>query len=125
MKLLTATLIVGLWLSLAAAALPSDTLPPRGPQGLPGPGPSPSPGAPSPGDDASAVDVPPSRGPQGLPGPGPSPPPVAPSPDVAPAPPDEGLSRFTILLITLGGTLALTGVAYVATRAALHRRAMS
>jgi hypothetical protein len=125
MKLFTATLAVGLWLCLAAAALPSDTLPPRGPQGLPGPGPSPSPGAPSPGDDASAVDAPPSRGPQGLPGPGPSPPPVAPSPDVAPAPPDEGLSPFTILLITLGGTLALTGVAYVATRAALHRRAMS
>jgi hypothetical protein len=125
MKLFTATLVVGLWLCLAAAALPSDTLPPRGPQGLPGPGPWPSPVAPSPGDDASAVDVPPSRGPQGLPGPGPSPPPVAPSPDVAPAPPDEGLSPFTILLITLGGTLALTGVAYVATRAALHRRAMS
>ena len=125
MKLFTATLVVGLWLCLAAAAVPSDTLPPRGPQGLPGPGPSPPPVAPSPGDDASAVDVPPSRGPQGLPGPGPSPPPVAPSPDVAPAPPDEGLSPFTILLITLGGTLALTGVAYVATRAALHRRAMS
>jgi hypothetical protein len=111
MKLLTATLIVGLWLCLAAAALPSDTLPPRGPQGLPGPGPSPAPGAPPPGD-APAAYVSPSRGPQGL-------------PDVAPAPPDEGLSPLTILLITLGGTLALTGVAYVATRAALHRRAMS
>jgi hypothetical protein len=124
MKLLTATLVVGLWLCLAAAALPSDNLPPRGPQGLPGPGPSPAPVAPSPGD-APAAYVPPPRGPQGLPGPGPSPPPVAPSPDVAPAPPDEGFSPFTILLIALGGTSALTGVAFIAMRAAHHRRAMN
>jgi|1186.fasta_scaffold217390_2 hypothetical protein len=123
MKLLTATLVVGLWLCLAATALPSDNLPPRGPQGLPGPGPSSPPVAPLPGD-APAADVPPSRGPQGLPGPGPSPP-VAPSPELGLAPPDEGLSPFTILLITLGGTLALTGVAYIATRAAQHRRAVN
>src|SRR4051795_8221598 len=115
MKLLTATLVVGLWLCLAATALPSDNLPPRGPQGLPGPGPSSPPVAPSPGD-APAADVPPSRGPQGLPGPGPSPPPpVSPSPDVRLAPPDEGLSPFTVLLLTLGGTLALAAVAYIAT----------
>jgi hypothetical protein len=123
MKLFTATLVVGLWLCLAATALPSDNLPPRGPQGLPGPGPSP-PVAPSPGDSAAA-HVPPSRGPQGLPGPGPSAPPVAPSPDVVLAPSDEGLSAFTIMLISLGGTVALTGVAYIATRAAQHRRAVS
>ena len=124
MKLLTAPLVVGLWLCLAATALPSDNLPPRGPQGLPGPGPSSPPVAPLP-SDAPATDVPPSRGPQGLPGPGPSPPPVAPSPDVELAPPDEGLSPFTILLITLGGTFALAGVAYIASRAAQHRRAVS
>ena len=123
MKLLTATLVVGLWLCLAATALPSENLPPRGPQGLPGPGPSSPPVAPSPAD-AAAADVPSSRGPQGLPGPGPSPP-VAPSPDVGLAPTDEGLSTFTILLIMLGGTLALTGVAYIATRATQHRRAVS
>ena len=110
MKLFTATLVVGLWLCLAATALPSESLPPRGPQGLPGPGPS---------------EVLPPRGPQGLPGPGPSPLPVAPSPDVALAPPDEGTSPFTILLIGLGGTLALTGVAYIAMRAAQHRRAVT
>jgi hypothetical protein len=113
MKLITATLVVGLWLCLAATALSSENLRPRGPQGLPGPGPSP------------AADAPPPRGPQGLPGPGPSPPPVAPSPDVGLAPPEEGLSPFTILLITLGATLALTGVAYIATHAAHHRRATS
>jgi hypothetical protein len=124
MKLFTATLVVGLWLCLAATALPSDNLPPRGPQGLPGPGPSSPPVAPSPGD-APAADAPPSVGPQGLPGPGPSSPPVAPSPNVGLAPPDKGLSPFTILLITLGGTLVLTGVAYIATRAAQHRRAVS
>ena len=123
MKLFTATLVAGLWLCLAATALPSEPLPPRGPQGLPGPGPSSPPVAPSPGD-AVAAHVPPPRGPQGLPGPGPSPP-VAPSPDVGLAPQDEGLSAFTILLITLGGTLALMGVAYIATRAAQHRRAVS
>jgi hypothetical protein len=123
MKLFTATLVVGLCLCLAATALPSDNPPPRGPQGLPGPGPSTLPVTPSPGD-APATGVPPSRGPQGLPGPGPSPP-VAPSPEVGLAPPDEGLSPFTILLITLGGTFALTGVAYIATRAAQHRRAVS
>jgi hypothetical protein len=123
MKLATATLVVGLWLCLAAAAPPSDDLPPRGPQGLPGPGPSPAPVAPSP-SAAPAADIPP-RGPQGLPGPGPSPAPVAPSLDDAPAPPDEGFSPFTILLITLGGTSALTGVAFIAMRAAHHRRAMS
>ena len=115
MKFFTATLVVGLWLCLAATALPSD-IPPRGPQGLPGPGPSSPPIAPS---------LPPPRGPQGLPGPGPSPQPVAPSPDVGLAAPDEGLSPFTILLIGLGGTLTLTGVAYLATRAAQHRRAVS
>ena len=124
MKLFTATLVAGLWLCLAATALPSETVPPRGPQGLPGPGPSSPPVAPAPGD-APAVDLSPSRGPQGLPGPGPSPRPVAPSPDVGLAPPDEGLSPFTILLITLGGALALAGVAYIATRAAQHRRAVS
>ena len=120
MKLITATLVVGLWLCLAATALSSETVPPRGPQGLPGPGPV----APSTGD-APAADVLPPRGPQGLPGPGPTSPPVGSSPDVALAPPDEGPSPFTILLIALGGTLALTGVAYIATRAAQHRRAVS
>jgi len=58
-------------------------------------------------------NAPQSRGPQGLPGPGPSAPPVAPSRDAALPPSDEGLSAFTILLISLGGALALTGIAYI------------
>ena len=70
-------------------------------------------------------NVPPPRGPQGLPGPGPTAPPRAESPDVVLPPPDEGLSAFTILLLALGGTMALTGVAYIVTRATQHRRAVS
>ena len=112
-KLFTATLTVGLWLCLASTALPSDNAPQsRGPQGLPGPGPSAPPVAPSP-DVAPPGDLAQSRGPQGLPGPGPSTPPVAPSRDAALPPSDEGLSAFTILLISLGGALALTGIAYI------------
>ena len=124
MKIFTATLAVGLWLCLAATALAADVSPSRGPQGLPGPGPSSPPVAPSP-DVVPAADVAQSRGPQGLPGPRDSSRPVAPSPDVALPPSDEGLSAFTIMLISLGGALALTGVVYIVTRAAHHRRAVS
>ena len=114
MKVYTAALAVGLWLCLAGTALPSDTVPPSlGPQGLPGPG-------------QASDNAPPSLGPQGLPGPGQaSPQPVAPSPDVGFPPPDQGLSAFTILLIGLGGAVALTGVAYIAKRTAHHRRTVS
>jgi hypothetical protein len=116
MKVLTVIVAVGLSLCFAATALASDKVPPpRGPQGLPGPGPT------SPPSDS----VPSPRGPQGLPGPGPTSPPPAESPDVVLAPPDEGLSAFTILLIALGGTLALAGVAYIVTRTKQHRRAVS
>jgi hypothetical protein len=125
MKVLTATLAVGLWLCLAATALPAaNAAPSRGPQGLPGPRDSSPPVAQSP-DGVPAANVPQSRGPQGLPGPRDSSPPVAQSPDVALPPPDEGLSAFTIMLISLGGALALTGVAYSITRAARHRRTVS
>ena len=124
MKILTATLAVGLWLALAATALAADVAQSRGPQGLPGPGPSAPPVAPS-LDVAPPAEVAPPRGPQGLPGPGPSAPPAAPSPDVVIAPPDEGVSAFTILLIALGGAMALTGIAYIVTRATQHRRAVS
>ena len=124
MKIFTATLAVGLWLCLAATALAADVSPSRGPQELPGPRPSSPPVAPSP-DVVPAADVAQSRGPQGLPGPRDSSRPVAPSPDVALPPSDEGLSAFTIMLISLGGALALTGVAYIVTRAAHHRRAVS
>ena len=49
MKLYTAALAAGLWLCLAATALPSDKAPPSlGPQGLPGPGQTSPPVAPSP-----------------------------------------------------------------------------
>jgi hypothetical protein len=124
-KIFTATLVVGLWLCLSATALPSDNAPQsRGPQGLPGPGTSAPPVAPSP-DLAPPADFARSRGPQGLPGPGPSAPPVAPSRDVALPPSDESLSAFTILLISLGGALALTGVAYMVARATQRRRAVS
>ncbi len=110
-KVATATLAVGLWLCLAATALPADSAPPsRGPQGLPGP------------RDSSP---PPSRGPQGLPGPRDSSPPAAQSPDVVLPPPDGGLGALTIMLISLGGALALTGAGYSITRAARHRRVVS
>ena len=125
MKVSTPALAVGLWLCLAAAALPSDDVPPsRGPQGLPGPGQVSPPGAPSP-DSAPSEKAPPSRGPQGLPGPGPSPQPVAPSREVVLPPPDQGLGAITILLIAFGSALALTGLAYIAKRTAHHRRAVS
>jgi hypothetical protein len=120
-KVFTVTVAVGLSLCFAATALASDKVPPpRGPQGLPGPGPSVAPT-----DVAPSDSVPPPRGPQGLPGPGPTSPPPAESPDVVLPPPDEGLSAFTILLIALGGTVALTGVAYIVTRTTQHRRAVS
>jgi hypothetical protein len=117
MKVFTVTVAVGLSLCFAATALPSDTVPPpRGPQGLPGPGPT---------EVAPSNSAPLPRGPQGLPGPGPTTPPRAESPDVVLPRPDDGLSAFTILLIALGGTMALTGVAYIVTRATHHRRAVS
>jgi hypothetical protein len=116
MKVLTVIVAVGLSLCFAATTLASDKVPPpRGPQGLPGPGPTSPP----------SHSVPPPRGPQGLPGPGPTSPPPAESPDVVLAAPDEGLSAFTILLIALGGTVALAGVAYIVTRTTQHRRAVS
>jgi hypothetical protein len=117
MKVFTVTVAVALSLCFAATALPSDNVPPpRGPQGLPGPGPT---------EVAPSPSVPLPRGPQGLPGPGPTAPPRAESPDVVLSPADEGLSAFTILLIALGGTMALTGVGYIVTRATHHRRALS
>ena len=113
MKLITALLTVLLSLGLAAAAHPSaDVAPPRGPQGLPGPGPV-----------APPPEATPPRGPQGLPGPGPSPQPVDASSGTTPTPSDGGMSAFAIMLVSVGGALALTGVAYVVTRTALHRRA--
>jgi hypothetical protein len=126
MRILTATLAVGLWLCMAATAHASDNVPSsQGPQGLPGPGPSsPSLVAPSP-DVAPSDKAPSSQGPQGLPGPGPSSAPIAPSPSAVLSPSDEGPSALTILLIALGGALSLTGVAYIITRTAQHRRAVS
>ena len=124
MKVYTAALAAALWLCLAATALPSDNITPsRGPQGLPGPGQASPPVASSP-ELAPSDNAPPSRGPQGLPGPGPSPQPVAASPDVASPPPDQGPSAFTLLLIALGGALALTGVVFIAKRTAYHRHAV-
>jgi hypothetical protein len=65
-----------------------------------------------------------SRGPQGLPGPGQSTPPAAQAPDAAIGSSDGGPGAAVIVLITLVGTLALTGVAYSATRFA-HRRGVT
>ena len=125
MKVFTATLAVVLSLCLVATALPSANVPQsRGPQGLPGPGQSSPPVAQS-ADVGPSTDVPRSRGPQGLPGPGPSSPRVSASRDVVLPPADGRLSAFVIVLISVGATLALTGVAYSATRAVQHQRAVS
>jgi hypothetical protein len=98
----------------AVETVSRDDLASRGPQGLPGPGQSTPP----------AAQVPHSRGPQGLPGPGPSMPPAARAPDAAIGSSDGGPGAAVIVLITLVGTLALTGVAYSATRFA-HRRGVT
>lgn len=126
MKVFTAILAVVLGLCVVATAPSSADVPkPRGPQGLPGPGPVSPPVAQSP-DIVPSAEVPPPRGPQGLPGPGPvSPPPVAEPRDVVLPASDGGPSAFAIMLLSVGGILTLTGVGYVVTRAAQHRRAVS